>query len=106
MKAVGFIVLGLPLVGCVVGLALDSVGLTPGRGAMPVLFTLAGLVVGLAFCWMVAHKVAKARSVPLWLSDYHPGDGTLRIRFRNHQYAERFLAASLHRDLRMTPPSF
>jgi hypothetical protein len=92
VMALGLTVMGGPIVGFFVGLLLDVLGLTPGPGAMPALLTVAGLLISLGFCWVVAHNVARARSVPIWLSQYQPGDGTVRIRFRNHQYAERFVA--------------
>lgn len=75
----------------VVGLVLELLGIGPGPGAMLVITTCSGLIVGIAFASVVAHRRATTAAAPLAVSDYRPGDGTVRLRFRNPRAAEAIL---------------
>ncbi len=81
---------GGPLLSCLLGGLVEAIGV---RGDAVFIYVIATLSVLLGSSWFVARGVARAVSTPLKLSGYRPGDGTLRIRFRNAKYTPLFIAA-------------
>jgi hypothetical protein len=95
-KTVFLVVLAMTALGFLLGVVLDLCGVTPGPGAMTVIMTCCGLIASLGLSWFFATLRARAVWAPLYLSDYRPNHGTIRLRFRSGQYAELFLAERNH----------
>lgn len=93
LKTTLLAVIGTTVLGFLLGLILDLVGLTPDRGLMTFIMTISALFGSLGLSWFITSRHAHTVSAPLCLSDYRSRDGAIRVRFRNAEYADVFLGA-------------
>jgi len=90
LKTIFLVAFGTTVISFLVGAVLDLCGVP---GTMACMMSVLCFSCSLPFSWVIAAKRANTACAPVFLSDYRPGEGTIRVRFRSSKYAELFLGA-------------